>query len=69
MWSIVIEILLAGVVIAGVLLVIAYLLKGMRFDGDIRRENVYDASYTPGMIGSSAGPLPIGGKRKRNNRD
>jgi hypothetical protein len=31
--------------------------------------NVYDRSYAPGMIGSTAGPLPLGGRTERKKTE
>jgi len=31
--------------------------------------NVYDKSYAPGMVGSTAGPLPVRGKTERKKTE
>ncbi len=31
--------------------------------------NVYDKSYTPGMMGSTAGPLPLKGRTERKKTE
>jgi len=31
--------------------------------------NVYDKSYAPGMVGSTAGPFPVGGRTERKKTE
>lgn len=40
-----------------------------RGDGALAAARGYDDSYTPGMMGGSKGPFPVGKRKKRHRRD
>jgi hypothetical protein len=65
-----IEIIIAAVIIGGVIITAALLLSyGMSGTPDPgSRENAYDRSYTPGLNASTAGPLPLGFGRKKDEK-
>ncbi len=63
-------IIVAGLAIVVVLAIILISVKRSETTGrPAAPPNVYDKSYAPGMIGSTAGPLPLGRRTERKKTE